>query len=63
MDDSPVSFQARCPKGLSLVKILKVGVPVVGFKPFAPHGAAPGFGFFPTMGHCAWCGVYDETVF
>lgn len=47
---------------LSYVQILKVGVPDLGYKTFAPRGEAPGFEFLTSVSDNAGDGVYGKIV-
>ena len=44
------------------MQVLKVEMPDVGFKPFAPQGEALGFEFPPDCGSQYWDGVYGDIV-
>lgn len=60
---SPVDFQSQMFWGvMSTVKVLIVGVPDVGYEPFAPQGEGSGVCFLLTVGRCDWGGVYGEIV-
>lgn len=63
MGRKPTGFQSQMFWGLiSQVPVLKIGVPVVGYKPFTAQREAQGFEFPPGFGFLCLCGVHGETV-
>ena len=62
-DASPVGLQSQTFLRLfSQVLVLKVGVPVVGYQPFALRKKLRALSFLLTMGRCTRGGVCGEIV-
>ena len=63
MSLSPIGLQSQTFWGLIFqLPVLKIGLPNVGYEPFAPQGEALGFEFPPDCGSLHQDGVYGEIV-
>lgn len=64
VDVSPIGFQSlKFGEFISQVQVLKVGVPSVSFKPFAPQEEYLGFEFSPDRGlPCQGCSLWQDSV-